>query len=105
MSRLEAFSDMEEMLNRCIHTEGGVVTLATRGAAIRWRQRAYHFRKIYREHMQPIFEASSDPEQRIKAGTTPWDSFVLGIDPAEPTKVIVRIGQIPVLDFTPGVPK
>ena len=45
---LAMYEDVKKILDAAIATGGGTVTLASTGQAVRWRQRAYEFRKLAR---------------------------------------------------------
>lgn len=47
--RLGMFTDVREVLDAALAGGGGTYTLASHGAAVNWRQRAYQFRKLYAE--------------------------------------------------------
>jgi len=48
MTSLAMFEDVKEILDQALASGGGEVTLASPGQAVRWRQRAYQFRKLMR---------------------------------------------------------
>lgn len=49
MNRTPAmYEDVKKILDSAIASGGGIVTLPTPGQAVRWRQRAYEFRKLMR---------------------------------------------------------
>ena len=50
--RLVQLEDVKEILDVALQTSGGEVQLPSYGAAIKWRQRAYQFRKLYAECVQ-----------------------------------------------------
>jgi hypothetical protein len=53
-SRLGIYADLQPVLDAALAAGGGSYTLATRGDAVHWRQRAYKFRIAYaREHGTP----------------------------------------------------
>lgn len=43
------YDDVRQILDSAIESGGGVVQLTSPGQAVRWRQRAYEFRKLMRE--------------------------------------------------------
>lgn len=49
---LAMYADIQTILDHALASGGGTFTLANRGDAVRWRQRAYEFRKFYRTHVR-----------------------------------------------------
>ena len=47
------FADVKQLLDQCLEHGGGAFTAKSSGAAVHFRQRAYTFRKKYREAMDP----------------------------------------------------
>lgn len=52
-NRLGMYADVREVLDAALASGGGSYALATDGAAIHWRQRAYRFRKMFAEGLPP----------------------------------------------------
>lgn len=50
-SRLGAFADIKAILDVAISTNGGRVELGSYAEALKWRTRAYRFRKLYAEQV------------------------------------------------------
>lgn len=76
-NNIETYRDIEGYLNQALMAGGLRLTLPSAGSAIRWRQRAYNFRKLYREIMMETWGNASRPEDRAKAGKSPWDGWVV----------------------------
>lgn len=51
-NRLGMYSDVKQVLDACLETNGGTYTLSTYGEAVHWRQRAYRFRKLFAETLK-----------------------------------------------------
>lgn len=50
-SRLGSFDDIKAILDVAVATGGGKVELASYAEALKWRTRAYRFRKLYAERV------------------------------------------------------
>jgi hypothetical protein len=74
-NRLGRYLDVKEVLDQALASGGGVYTLTTHGDAVRWRQRAYEFRKAYAEAM----------------GTSPYDVLTMPRIPSESCDVVMSI--------------
>lgn len=98
-NKLEAYNDIERYFRMAaMNPNGGTVVLSSKSAAIRWRQRAYYFRKLWAAEMHEPF-LNGTPEQRLMAGKSPWDDFVLIL---EENKIHIRRQTDEVLDFIPA---
>lgn len=49
VNSLTIYEDVKEILDAAVMAGGGTFTLDSHGAAVHWRQRAYKFRKAFRE--------------------------------------------------------
>lgn len=47
------YADVKQLLDQCLEHGGGAFTAKSPGAAVHFRQRAYTFRKKFREAMDP----------------------------------------------------
>lgn len=68
---LGQYNDVKEVLDYAVANSGGRYIMADRKTAIRWRQRAYMFRKLLREDMEV---------RRATLGftvTTPYDDLLI----------------------------
>lgn len=66
--RLNLYADVKHVLDEALASGGGQYVLATYGAAVHWRQRAYKFRKAYAaENAASPYDALTFP--RIDEGT------------------------------------
>ena len=70
------YTDVREILDAALRSGGGEFTLATHGAAIHWRQRAYKFRKLFAETV---------------AKDSPYDGLTLPQIPAESSTVLIKL--------------
>lgn len=76
VNRLGKYNDVKVVLDAAIASGGGEIDFQTRGEAVRWRQRAYEFRKMYAE---------------VVIANSPYDALTLPRIPDESTTVTIRI--------------
>lgn len=69
-NNLETYSDVEKWLNLAVANDGAKFVLTSGPAATRWRQRAYHYRKLVRD-------ANSQTGRVELMNKSPWDGFVI----------------------------
>lgn len=72
-TNINAYSDVQEILNEAVRRNGAVYRLATPQQATAWRQRAYMFRKLY---WRQLSSATLDPTY---VPTSPYDHMVLRV--------------------------
>lgn len=75
MSRLSQYLDVQQILDQALTSGGGEYALATHGAAVHWRHRAYTFRKRF-------FEAT---------GQTKYDALSLKRVAPESSTVVIQV--------------
>jgi hypothetical protein len=85
-ARLGLYADIQPILDEALRSNGGSVTLASHGAAVNWRHRAYRFRKAF----------------AATALRSPYDTLTFPKIPADSTTVTINLIQ-PV-SFTPRAP-
>lgn len=85
---LFTYADVRQVLEAALNVNGAVYTLPSPSAAMRWRQRAYYYRKLLREHLS---------EQAGYPCETPFDMMRLTIPKGSSA---VEINFTP---LTPGV--
>lgn len=69
-NNLETYQDVEKYLNMALANNGARFILTSAPAATRWRQRAYHYRKLVRE-------ANAYAPDVMARGKSPWEGFVI----------------------------
>ena len=79
VSRLGMYQDVREILDAALASGGGQVELPSHGQAVHWRHRAYKFRKIYAETVDP---------------QSPYDRLTFRVVDADSSTVVIKsIGQ------------
>jgi hypothetical protein len=60
--RLSLYKDVKAVLDQALVAGGGAYELPDHGKAVRWRQRAYEFRKLYAEnHLNSPYDQLTFP--------------------------------------------
>lgn len=77
-NRLGMYADVREILDEALRSNGGELTLATHGAAVHWRHRAYRFRKLYADTV---------------AADSPYDRLTFLKIPEDSSTVVIRVIQ------------
>lgn len=97
--RISLYQDVKAILDQALVAGGGSYELLDHGKAVRWRQRAYEFRKLYGEtHMNSPYDQLTFP----RLGPT---DQVVQIKRNE-TKGVFRpaVGERPIEAKIPAVP-
>lgn len=89
---LGAFADVKTVLDAALRANGGTYRLRTHGAAIKWRQRAYQYRKLL------LDIAERNDITGLVPASTPYDGLELRI---EGSAVIIAPRE-PVGEFIPA---
>jgi len=76
-SRLNNYTDCERAFQAAA-SGGSMVLFETRGSAVHWRQRAYKFRTLYRDHTDQIYKGV-DGREHLR-GTCPYDHWKIDIE-------------------------
>jgi hypothetical protein len=80
-NRLGMYADVRAILDQALAAGGGSYALASHGAAVHWRQRAYRFRKLFAEIL-----GDGKP--------SPYDSIVMTRVDADSSTINILIRQI-----------
>lgn len=99
-NRLGMYSDVQQVLDAALASDGGEYVLDTHGKAIHWRQRAYKFRKLYAEILGPNTQS-------------PYDAIIIRRPVEGSGKLILDIRRLegefrptnPPTDFNPSLPE
>jgi hypothetical protein len=75
----EQYTDVAATLSAAVKKGGGKFKLSTPGQAIRWRQRAYYYRKLLTKQGEPL---------------GPLAHMTLRIEGDEPTTVIIEFARL-----------
>lgn len=86
---LAMFDDIRQVLDQAVAASGGTFVCETHGVAVHWRQRAYQFRKLFRE--------------KVGGETSPYDRLTFKKVEAESCEIIIAIIQTPG-NFIPANP-
>jgi hypothetical protein len=66
------FADVKEIFDGALSNNGAKITAETLGKAIRWRQRAYHFRKVLWGEL--------NADNPVPPVPTPYDSLTIRVE-------------------------
>ncbi len=97
-NRLAMYDDIREVLDAALSSGGGEYELPDHGKAVHWRQRAYMFRKLYAEKVDP-----RSPYDRLTFRRVPPESSTV-IIAMQSQKGIFRPGAGPPLPLTTEAP-
>lgn len=77
-TNINLYDDVRKVIETARRADGGIFKTASRGEAIRWRQRAYMYRRLLREQLED--SAGNIPGY---VPTTPYDTMKLRVIEAE----------------------
>lgn len=97
---LLSYVDVAEVLAAFTPGQEQVVHFSSKPEAIAWRHRLYTYRKLLQQESQAL-QHSDNPEDRIRAGTTPYDLLKVSV---EGTTIILREITVPRFEFRPKLP-
>lgn len=78
---LAMYSDIKKVLDAALLHRGGTFRTSAHGTAVHWRQRAYQFRKLYRD--------------TVNQENSPYDTLTLRKIPEGSTEIIIAIIETP----------
>lgn len=78
---LAMYSDIQKVLDAALASRGGIFQTGAHGTAVHWRQRAYQFRKLYRD--------------KVNQENSPYDTLTLKKVEPESSEVHIRIIETP----------
>jgi len=84
---LAMYSDIQKVLDAALAARGGTFRTGSHGTAVHWRQRAYQFRKLYRD--------------TVNEQNSPYDRLSLRKVEPESSEIIIHIIETPG-EFTPA---
>ena len=93
---LNAYADIKEILDKFVGSLGGQIAFARHQEAVRWRQRAYQFRKLAVEN-----EAAKYGDIEGYIPSTPYDGLVLSLTPGD-TLINVSYQPAPTVAVLPN---
>lgn len=84
MTWVGPYADVKTVLDAALRNKGGVYTLPTRGAAVKWRQRAYKYRNLLRKKEEEVIAHIPGAH-----ASTPYDHIILQLGPKPTCDVVI----------------